>query len=241
MAANIPSWLLPLFAPPRAGRPGVGISQQAFTPGIAPNPSGPTGPVASKPGPGLADTTMPTSQGGAAPPGQGTKPEDWLAKLMAFFDEMNKPLDMNDPYVKNILDNARQSTLSSINSQGVYGGYSQGQAEKSYINSAAQLQQQRQQMGLSALGMGGNQSLGLADFRYGQGRDAYQDQLNQWKYQRDQGGGLGGMIGGGLGAIAGGLLGGPGGAMAGWQGGQGIGSWLGGNASPPPPTYKGYV
>jgi len=158
-------------------------------------------------------------------------------KIDDFFDELNKPLDMNDPYVKNILMNARQTTLTSANNAGIFGPYSQNLAEQSFIKGSADLQDAKQGRALQALGMGTSQFNNQRDFNYDVAKDKYTNEMDLWKYNQGKNQGLGGLIGGGIGALGGGLLGGPGGATAGWQVGSGVGGMFGGGNSPPP-TFK---
>lgn len=182
--------------------------------------------------------------------GQGGSPEDWMALLQQFADEMNKPLDLNDPMVRNILEGARTGTMTGLQGQGVFGGYSNNQAEKSYIGAASGLQQQRRQLGLSALQSGAGASQDLLKTRYGMARDQYGDMMQNYQYGKDQnegwGAGIGGAIGGVLGGIGGFATGGPAGAVGGFQAGSAAGSsfgrGIGGMHQPPPPTfsYKGY-
>lgn len=249
-----PSRFLDASFSPGSGSPvgGGAPSQRGLPP---PPPSTPqyTGGLGGMSNPGAAagntlDRTKGAGTTSGAPGAPG--PEDWLAMLHQFYEEMNRPLDLEDPLVKNILTGARTSTLSSMQGQGVYGGYSQGAAEKSYIGTAAGLQQQRQQMGAQALQSGVGASQDLAKMRYGQARDSYQDMLANYSRQNEQNQGLGATIGGGIGGVVGGVggffLGGPAGAVAGAKGGfdagSSIGRGIGGMGQPPPPqfSYRGY-
>lgn len=185
------------------------------------------------------------------PSGPGApSPEDWLMMLKQFADEMNAPLNMDDPLVANILTGARQQALTSSEGRGIYGGYSQNVANQQYVNTAAQLQQQRRQMGQQALQSGVGASQDLAKMRYGQARDSYQDMLNNYSRQGEQnqgwGAGIGGVIGGGLGLAASFIPGlqpfAPALISGGAQAGSSIGRGIGGMAQPPPPSfsYRGY-
>jgi hypothetical protein len=192
----------------------------------------------------------PTAGGAPAMGPQPGSPEHWLMLLQQFADEMNSPLDMNDPMVSNILQGARTSTMASLQDRGIQGGYSQNQAERSYIGAAAGLQQQRRQLGLQALNVGQGASSELLKQRYNMSRDSHNDLLKNYQWQDEQNQGLGSLIGGGLGGLLGGaggfFLGGPAGAAAGaqtgFQAGSSIGRGIGGMNQPPPPTfsYKGY-
>lgn len=171
-------------------------------------------------------------------------PADWEEAMQALFTRLNKGLDFNDPRVQSILNNARNTTMQSANDRGIYGGYSEGQAEGSYIKAAAGLQDAQDARALQALGMGSGFSRGLANDAYGRAMDAYGK-------GEEEAGGWGAGIGGGLGALGGGILGfatgGPAGAIAGAKGGWDFGSKVGGgigklgyDSSNPKPTYGGY-
>lgn len=172
--------------------------------------------------------------------------DDDAAWLKAFRDSMNAPLDFNDPYVKNILMNARNTTMQSANNAGIFGPYSQNQAEASWVKGAAGLQQQNRAMALQAAGMGAGIDQNTRSFNYDVAKDKYTSDMDRWKYDQDKSAGFGGMIGGGLGAIGGGIggfaLGGPAGAAAGasagWNVGSSIGKSIGGSGGPPPPTFR---
>lgn len=170
-------------------------------------------------------------------------PADWEEAMQALFTRLNKGLDFNDPRTQAILKNARATTMQSANDRGIYGGYSEGQAEGSYIKAAAGLQDAQDSRALQALGMGSGFSRGLANDAYGRAMDEYGQGM-------EDAGGLGSLIGGGLGGLAGGIVGafgGPGGiaagAKAGWDFGSGVGAGVGQmgySGSHPRPTYGGY-
>lgn len=209
-----------------------------------------------KPGPTSAGAPPPTrteAQAGQAPSAgggfQGVKkkswtPADWEEAINAFFTRMNKGLDFNDPRTQAILNNARNSTMQSVNDHGIYGGYSENAAEGSYIKAASGLQSQQDAMALQALGMGSGFSRGLANDAYGRAMDAYGK-------GEEEAGGWGAGIGGGLGALGGGVAGffagGPAGiapgVSAGWNFGSNLGAGIGKSgydANNPKPTYGGY-
>lgn len=188
--------------------------------------AGSGGPMGLQPG-GPGEALMPGA-------GRGAGPDQWLAMLQAFFAEMNKPLDLNDPLVQNILTGARTSAMSDAASRGIHGGYSTAMGERAYIDAAAQQQMQRKQLGLQALGMGLPGSIQQAENQYGADMNSY---LKQQRGAQ----GIGGLIGGGLGALGGFALGGPAGAAGGFQLGSNIGAGIGGQfgGGGPPPSYGG--
>lgn len=161
-----------------------------------------------------------------------------LAWIRAFRDSMNAPLDFDDPYVKNILGNARQTTLTSANNAGIFGPYSQNQAEAAYVKGSAGLQNDKFNRALQAAGMSAGISQNTRDFKYDVAKDKYTNEMDLYKYNQDKASGFGGLVGGGLGAIAGGLVGGPMGASAGFKIGSGIGGNIGGSSGGPPPRFN---
>jgi hypothetical protein len=133
--------------------------------------------------------------GGGAPSGQDGELDALIKKILA---DLDKPLDFNDPLVANILTGARTATLSDLAGRGVYGGYSENQAQQSYINAASSLQDQKQARLLQALGLANQRDLAKAQMTYDQQR---------YEYENDPARGIGSLIGGGLGAIGGGVAG----------------------------------
>lgn len=227
--------------PPPMRGPAESGSGRSFASSRIPASSGPRGIAEPRESPGMPGRGMRGAGAGPAQPG----PEDWLAMLHAFADEMNAPLNLEDPLVKNILEGARTQTLASAQGQGVYGGYSQNQAERSYIGAASGLQQQRRQMGAQALQAGVGASQDLAKLRYGQARDSYQDMLANYNRENENNQGWGATIGGALGGLAGGaasfIPGLQAFAPALISGGASIGSSIGrgfGGMAPPPPAFK---
>lgn len=157
------------------------------------------------------------------------KPKDEMALILEqirkFYEEMNAPFDPNSPEFKPIMDAIRQSTLSSSQMAGVYGPYSQNQAEQAYARGAAQFAGQRKSQALQALGL-------LAGATGAQYDRQYAHDLDKWQQQTQKDSDLwrlgGGVLGGIGGAIAGGIVGNVPGAIAGATGGWSLGSNLGG-------------
>jgi hypothetical protein len=140
-----------------------------------------------------------------------------IAKIMA---DLDKPLDFNDPLVANILTGARTATLSDLAGRGVYGGYSENQAQQSYINAASSLQDQKQARLLQALSLANQRDLTKAQMVYDQER---------YEYENDPARGIGSLIGGVVGGVGGGIAGIPGG-LPGIVGGAGLGFQAGSQA-----------
>lgn len=181
--------------------------------------------------------------------GGPAKPKDQMAllleKIQALYDELNMPFDPNSPEFAPILNAMRQNTLSSSQMAGVYGPYSQNQAEQAYARGAAQLGSQRKGQALQTLGL-------LAGTTGAQYDRQYQHDLDKWQQQTQKDTDLwrlgGGAVGGLAGGIGGFLLGGPAGAAAGaaggWNLGSNVGGAIGGIAQKPlpnmPMTFGGY-
>ena len=118
--------------------------------------------------------------------------DEW-ERLLA---ELEKPLDMNDPLVQNILTGARTATLSDLAGRGIHGGYSEANAQQAYINAASQLQGQKRDAYLRALGAAGD---------YEQRGKAARLEQDRYLSENDPSRGIGALVGGGLGTLAGGL------------------------------------
>lgn len=160
-------------------------------------------------------------------------PDQILDLLMQYYKQKNAPLDFNDPYVRNILSNARNTTTQSANNHGIYGGYSENAGEQAYIKGAAGLQQQNSMMGLEALNSAAGLSKGLAE-------DQYQVDWNKYMQDKEKNNSFGELLGGAGGAILGGLAGGPAGIAGGFQLGSSFGGALAGMGSGAPrmPDYN---
>lgn len=218
--------------------PYAGI-KQFFNPFGTPQPgdqtigsflAGPLGTQMANAAPGQMTPGAPDAEGGAGDGGDEDAFKDEWLRLLA---ELEKPLDMNDPLVQNILTGARTATLSDLAGRGIHGGYSEANAQQAYINSAAQLQNQKRDAYLRALGAAGD---------YEQRGKAARLEQDRYLSENDPARGIGGLIGGGLGGLAGGLggfaLGGPAGAFEGArlgvQSGSQIGAGIGGFFAPQP-------
>lgn len=168
------------------------------------------------------------SGGGMTPGGQaGTSQDKLIQMLMDFFTKMNGPLDTNDPMVKSILGGAYSTAAQDALGRGINGGLGIQSAQQAYVNSAAQMQQQRQQMGLGALGQAAGFNQQNLENIYGSQMNQYNMGMNQ---AQSQGGSIGSMLGG-LGGLA--LTAATGGAAAPFipgltQLGAGLGSSFGG-------------
>jgi hypothetical protein len=214
-------------------------------------PSGgrlPTGAGVIRNVPAPAGTFRPATAPPAAKSPDGN--DSISAQLQAFIDEINRPLDLNDPYTQQILNAANNSASNNARLRGIDGPLSVANSQQAVAGAAAGLDMQRRGMGLQALEGLSGRNLGLgqlglgyanlheggrqfdANMQYQMGQDQYNSQLGT-------GQAWGGAIGTGLGAL--GFLGGPvlGGALMGVGGslGAGIGGMLSGARPPSMPSY----
>ena len=167
------------------------------------------------------------------------------AELDDFAREMMRPVNLNDPYVRQIVNNV-SATLSNRNANsGIGGGMADAAVAKGVGEAALNIQSQRQALGASVMGNRLVDQRQLNMYKDQAARMAldedYQNKLAQWESQR----GFGQQLGGVLGAIGGGiggffLGGGPTGALVGATAGYGFGSGLGGSMSGGPPAKSVY-
>lgn len=244
---------MPPQAPPPSGTGGNPYAPVPASFGQPPLPDLPSGlPVAPRSGgPSASDPfAAPLSAQDMAARNKRVSPKTAEEKLMdqlqAFFDELNKPFDPNDPEVQIILQNMRANTLQDAGNRGIYGGYSQNLANQAMARASAGMALQKKGMAANALGMLTGATQNQRDFNYGKAKDDYQAQMDQWKQEQDKnldlwklgGGVVGGLVGGIGGALA---TGGPGaipGAAAGWGLGSNLGGAIGGNFSSPAPQWR---
>jgi hypothetical protein len=206
--------------------PGFGTGVQA-APGGAPPGSFGTG-IQPKP----AEPLGTSYSGSSKPPKEETPEERALRLIEEYLAELSKPLDMNDPAVKMVLDQMRADTAQNAANAGIFGGYSNNMAEQAYAKGYNQLDLQRKGLRGSALGMFTGAAQNQRDFEHGQSMDL-------WKFEQanSPGAKIGGAIGGVGGAILGAFSGDiAGGAQAGFQVGSGVGQMF--NSTPPP--RRGY-
>ncbi len=164
------------------------------------------------------------------------------AQLDAFINRLNSPLDLNDPFVKQIAQGASNAASDEARRRGVGGSLSVSNVQRSVTNAYTGLDQSRKELGLRAMQEGFK--VEDADRMFDENNKRYAanqaDAAALQKYKNDQNSGssLGGIIGGGLGALGGFALGGPAGAATGWnmgaQAGGYVGGGLGGGFSAPP-------
>jgi hypothetical protein len=151
-----------------------------------------------------------------------------MQKLNAFNDEMQKPLDPNDPYMKAMMDPIRNgATLGGMNS-GLGSGWAGRLGDQAVISAGAQLQTQRSQMGLQALQGGANEANNIAQLGqnaaesqrdYALRLAQQQAQSNQMAYQNQLAANQG--TGALLGTVGGYIIGGPAGGAIGGRIGAG--------------------
>lgn len=186
---------------------------------------------ANSPAPEAQPATAPGPDAAAAEAARG---QAWRDQLQAFYAEMAKPLDMNDPTVKRIQADVQGRSAMAANQRGIQGGLSNLNTEKALADSALGMQAQRQQLGVQALGLGLSDTQGLERLR--QQGSQFDQQFAEDKYRYDTGLSQqtfngrsdlfrtgGSIIGGAIGAPFG--LAGPGAAIGSGVGGLASGSW----------------
>lgn len=129
---------------------------------------------------------------------------------------MNKPIDPNDPVVKNVMNIAASQQGGAAEQAGLGGPATANASQNAAIGASTNLAMERKQLGLQALGMGTQAGLAQSQFQYGQ-------YLNALNAQNAKNAGVMGTIGTIGGGVIGGYFGGPQGAAAGAQLGGGIG------------------
>jgi hypothetical protein len=92
--------------------------------------------------------------------------DDVMAKIRAFADALTKPLDINDPEYKAIITQAENRASDRARLQGIQGPISNANTQQMGMTAGMGFNEQRKQMGLSALGLlneadMGRQQLGL--------------------------------------------------------------------------------
>ncbi len=165
------------------------------------------------------------------------------AALLAFYWEMLKVFDPNDPRYSRILDTIRAKVSTESLNRGIEGGLSKTAIARQLSDAALAIDQARQQMGLQALGMelaDANQAIAYRDaMRQRAAEIAYRNAMAQYQHGAGQAQMLGSTLGAGLGALIGSPLG-PAGMLAGAAFGGQIGGGLAGGFYGPPPPYPGY-
>jgi hypothetical protein len=173
----------------------------------------------------------------------GVSPND---KLQAFIDNLQKPLDMNDPYVQRLVTIASNSASNQARMRGINGPLSVAGVQQAVSDSLAGYDFNRQQLLAQGLATGisadeFDRRLALEKDQYATNRaDAYN--LNNYQNGQKTDAGWGSVIGGGLGLAAGLLI--PGAqpfipSLV--AGGAGLGGLVGGSfaGSAPQPTSYG--
>lgn len=168
--------------------------------------------------------------------------------MRAFAAKMMEPLNVNDPYVAQVIKGASTQASDSARMRGLGGsGYATSNIQAAALRAGNEVQMQRNQLGLNA--MQGAESIGLQQAQLAQQAydRQYQAQLTQMQQQAQQRQGTGQTIG----SIAGGIIGSlpgvftlnPALAVGGASVGAGIGGGIGGAAagggSAPYMPYKG--
>lgn len=190
---------------------------------------------------------------GLQPPGAGPNPEDaknkqsaddLAAALDAFAKHMMDPLDMSDPTVQRIMQNATAQVGKGVYGAGAGGGMADAAMAAGVTGAGAQLYQQRAALGASVMGGRLQDQRQLNAYRDQANRmaldDKYQNQLSAWESQRGTGQMFGGLVGAGLGALPGIFTLNPALAVTGASAGYSLGAGVGASAYGGPPAKPVY-
>lgn len=174
------------------------------------------------------------------------------ADIDAFYQELAKPLDPNDPEVMRVASMAGRQAAGESFGRGIEGGLAVENTQRMAGDAAANLfaQERARRQGLQAnLGQLRSQTglsqqdyldrqrqFGVEQQRYRDDRN-YANEIGQWMQRQQQGQAVGSIVGGGLGAIAG-IKGGPAGIGLGLSAGSGLGGGIGGLAAGGPPPRR---
>lgn len=170
--------------------------------------------------------------------------DDLAAALDAFAKHMMDPLDMSDPTVQRIMQNATAQVGKGVYGAGAGGGMADAAMAAGVTGAGAQLYQQRAALGASVMGGRLQDQRQLNAYRDQANRmaldDKYQNQLAEWESQRGTGQMFGGLVGAGLGALPGIFTLNPALAVTGASAGYGIGAGVGASAYGGPPAKPVY-
>lgn len=190
-----------------------------------------------------AGRASPTAPG--AGKGQGDGGNEWLRRIMEFYEQMNAPFDPNDPRYSGLLNGAYAQASHGMQNRGINGPMNTSYAQGAYLNLGNQMNHQRQGMALSALGQGLSGYQNQQSLEAQQAWQRYNADMAAYQQRQDGGAGMGAMIGGGIGGAIGslGFLGGPvlGAATTGlgFQAGSALGAGAGGLTAGNAPVYRG--
>lgn len=170
-----------------------------------------------------------------------------MAQIREFADNLLKPLDENDPEVRQIMTNASNATEKQARLQGVQGPMSIANTEDAMQKTLVGYNADRSQRGFQALQYKHAAQLGEGQMLDAARKADWERQAGMAKSQADKSPlplalGIGGAA---VGGVAGFFAGGPAGAAAGAGAGFGMGSGAGKilsqpNIPPPPPSrYRG--
>jgi hypothetical protein len=201
-------------------------------------------------------------------PGVASEDDPISQSMKQFYDHLNSPLDMNDPYVAQILQGVQNRAGDAARLRGIGGPMSIANSQQAMTNAAVSMDQEKKAMALQALGARNDRNLGLGSQAlqaYGIGSSNYNQAqnlawarqshdldaqnaaaLNDYRNGQGMGSSIGSMIGGGLGLAASFIPGLQPLAPALVSGGSGLGGYIGGglgggwNPAPRPVLAGGY-
>lgn len=161
-------------------------------------PAGPGGYTTSgRSGTGGAGT-MPVQQPNIVT--QRGPPDSAEARLRQYIEQLMGPLDMTDPRVQAILQNAQSATAREAQNRGIQGGLALSGQQAAYIGASANLMDAQHRLAGSLLDSSANREIRRDEMDYGRFLDEQSRNQDLW---RTGGSILGGLAGAGIG-IAGG-------------------------------------
>jgi hypothetical protein len=170
--------------------------------------------------------------------------DDIDANIKAYYEQLSRPIDQNDPYVKAVIQTAFNSGSGQAKLAGIEGGLSTQNALEAAGKAGMQLEGQRLDRLGSALGMASSRDLDGRQLAEDQHRFDMQQRANSWQQGQANAQAGGAQLGGLAGAVFGGLTMGPAGVGTGYQFGSQFGGGTGGlsfsNSNPYPSSGRGY-
>lgn len=168
----------------------------------------------------------------------GAAEQQYQQMLQEFIKHYMSPIDLNDPYVKQLVQGTQTAASDEARRRGINGPLAVNGVQDATTRALVGADMQRKQMGLQGLGMGFGQYNADRNFGeqqrqfnmgYGLQRDQfdYNRQRDTRADQQDFYSTIGSVGGGILGGVGGFMIGGPMGAVGGAQLGSGLGAGLG--------------
>lgn len=123
---------------------------------------------------------------------------DYEARLKAYIDELQGPLNLEDPRVQAILQNAQSATAREAQNRGIQGGLALSGQQAAYIGASANLMDAQRRLAGSLLDSAANREIRRDEMDYGRFLDEQSRNQDLWR--------TGGAVAGGLAGAGAGLL-----------------------------------